>query len=309
MTYGRHLYERTLAKRALLTALGPLAGERATGQVIATATGAPVVMPPFTYGIPIIDGAAVYARMVRVQSITPVNVEPEGPEITNAGLAVEARSVCGGSAGNLPEGTPILWQPLPGGIEAYGVVGPGGITGGIDTPGPGRCARVVAFDTLPSGEPMQRFWEARGEGFPAIAIARVGSVPQEARTVASVERAHTFRIYVVCTNYESNDERQGEAELLLDAIEGTLEGLADVEGEVFGSPIETGAERAEGRSPSSHVFSIDCTVDYALVREDVRLTDGVSWQPWLTTRIQTTEPATGTQDPVVLVDTTHEQEQ
>ncbi len=46
-------FERVLAKRALLSALGPLAGLRAEGNVTATATGAPVVLPAFTYGVPV----------------------------------------------------------------------------------------------------------------------------------------------------------------------------------------------------------------------------------------------------------------
>ena len=51
-------YERLLTKRAILSALGPLAGTRATGNVTATASSASVTLPPFTYGVPIIGGKA-----------------------------------------------------------------------------------------------------------------------------------------------------------------------------------------------------------------------------------------------------------
>lgn len=304
-------YERILAKRALMTALGPLAGIRATGNVIAEATSDPVELPPFTYGVPIIDGAAVYARMLRTLPSNPLYEEPEGTIITTAGIPVAVRAVCGGPSGNLPEGTPIIWQPLPGGIVPRGVVGPGGITGGLATPGPGRCARVVAFDTLPLADATGRIWEARGEGFPAVLIRRMGSTPEGGRSIATSQRAHTFRIVIVSAHYENNDERQGEAELLLDEIESTLEGLEDVDGEICsGPPVSIGPEVAAlNVAPSAHVFSLDVMVHYSLKREDVRLGDGVSWQPWQTTRIRTAEPATETQDPVVLVDTTHEQEQ
>lgn len=309
--YGRRSgYERILTKRSLLAALGPLAGTRATGNVTATAMGGNVVLPPFTYGIPVIDGKAIYARMFRTLPSTDLPEEPAGTLVTSAGAAIAVRSVCGGPSGNLPAGTPILWQPAPVGIVARGVVAAGGLTGGAATPGPGRCARVVAFDTLAKEEATGRIWEAKGEGFPAIVIARTGSQRVALRSVASAQRAHVFRIFVVTSNYESPDERQGEAELLLDAIEDILQGLADVDGEVFsGPPCELGPEVAMGFAPSSHVFAIDATVHYSLTRTDVRLSDGVSWQPWETTRIEVAVPTEGAQDARTIVDVTTEQEQ
>lgn len=302
-------WERILSKRSLLTALGPLAGTRATGSVIATATGADVVLPPFTYGIPLIGNRAVYARMFRTVPSTPITNEPEGTLVTSAGTAVPVRAVCGGAAGNLPAGTKILWQPTPAGIEPRGEVGPAGLTGGAATPGPGRCARVVALDMLGREEATRTLWQAQGEGFPAIVVSRVGSQREALRSVASAQRAHTFRIFVISTNYESADERQGEAELLLDEIEATLQGLADVEGELFsGPPCELGQEMAMAFAPSSHVFAIDAVVHYSLGRVDVRLSDGVSWAPWETTRERFAEPAAGAQDPVTLTDVTIEHE-
>jgi hypothetical protein len=223
-------YERLLTKRALLSALGPLAGTRSTGNVTATASGASVTLPPFTYGVPIIDGKAVYARMFKTLPSTDLPEEPEGTLVTSSGTAVAVRAVCGGGAGNLAAGTRILWQPLPTGILAYGTVAAGGIAGGVSATGPGRCARVVALDMLAREEATRTVWQAQGEGFPAIIVSRVGSTVRQLRSVGSAQRAHTFRVYVVSVNYESADERQGEAELLRDRIEDVLQGLADVEG-------------------------------------------------------------------------------
>lgn len=310
MTTASDNYERILTKRAILSALGPMAGTRATGTVTATASGDPVVLPPFTYGVPIIDGKAVYARMLKTLPSTPLDEEPEGTTVTSAGTAISVRAVCGGVAGNLPAGTKILWQPLPSGILARGTVTAGGITGGIAASGPGRCARVVALDMLGREEATRTVWQAQGEGFPALIVSRVGSTVRQLRSVASAQRAHTFRVFVVSTNYESADERQGEAEILLDQIEDILQGLADVEGEVFsGPPCEVGQEVAMAFAPSSHVFAIDVTASYSKRRTDVRLTDGVSWQPWETSQLQVAEPATDTQDGRAVVDVTVEHEQ
>lgn len=271
-------FERILAKRALLSALGPLAGLRAEGNVTATATGAPVVLPAFTYGVPVIGGKALISRMVKTTAAVTV---------TSAGVDVPVRAVCGGPSGNLDPSTPIIWQPLPAGLEARGAVAAGGITGGLAQDGPGRCARVVAFETL-GANAAQAIWEAPGTGLPMIVVARTGSTDTERGTVASTIRAHTFTLLVVSSNYAGNEERAEEGELLLDAIESTLDGLEDVEGEIFsGPPCFLGAEtRERPRSANVHVWSIEATVTYALKRIDVRLTDGVSWQPWATTRIE-----------------------
>ena len=211
-------FERVLAKRALLCALGPLAGLRAEGNVHALALGAPVVLPAFTYGIPVIGGKATIARMVK--TLETVTVPSLG------GANVPVRAVCGGPSGNLPEGTPIIWQPLPAGLIARGAVAAGGTTGGLAQPGPGRCARVVAFETL-GANAASAIWEAPGEGLPAVIVARTGSTPEGAGTIASTRRAHTFTILVVSANHLGNDERAEEGELLLDAIESTLDGLED----------------------------------------------------------------------------------
>lgn len=293
-------FERVLAKRALLCALGPLAGLRAEGNVTATATGAPVVLPAFTYGVPVIGGKALLSRMVKTTAAVTV---------TSAGTDVPVRAVCGGSSGNLPADTPIVWQPLPTGIAARGAVAAGGIAGGVSQPGPGRCARVVAFETL--GSAASAIWEAPGEGLPMIVVARTGSTVREVATVASELRAHTFTLLVVSSNYGGNDERAEEGELLLDAIESTLAGLEDVEGDVFsGPPCELGADtRERPRNANVHVWSLEATVYYALQRVDVRLSDGVSWQPWATTQIQEVEPAAAPLDEKVVVDITAEQPQ
>ena len=288
-------FERVLAKRALLSALGPLAGLRAEGNVTATATGAPVVLPAFTYGVPVIGGKALLSRMVKTTAATTV---------TSAGSDVPVRSVCGGPPGNLPPGTPIIWQPLPTGLAPRGAVAAGGITGGESQDGPGRCKRVVAFETL--GSAASAIWEAPGEGLPMIVVARTGSTVREVATVASELRAHTFTLLVVSSNYGGNDERAEEGELLLDAIESTLDGLEDVEGDVFsGPPCELGADtRERPRNANVHVWSLEATVYYALQRVDVRLSDGVSWQPWATPQIQEVEPATAPLTEKVVVDVT-----
>lgn len=307
-------FERILAKRALLSALGPLAGLRAEGNVTATAMGAPVELPAFTYGIPIIGGKALVSRMFKVLPVgEDAKRRPTGPTITSAGTPVAVRSVCGGPSGNLPAGTSIFWQPVFAGIDPRAVVASGGLTAGAwfgDAPSypapPGRCKRVVLFELL-GADPGKAFWEAPSEGLPAIIIARTGStVDERASTVASQLRRHTFRIYVMTANQAGDDERAEEAELLLDAIESTLDGLEDVEGEVFsGPPCECDAEtRERPRSPNLHVWSIEAHLYYALRRIDVRLSDGVSWQPWDVTRAQIGEPATGSAPSVIVTDVT-----
>jgi hypothetical protein len=277
-------FERILGKRAILSALGPLAGVRATGDVTATASGADVVLPPFTYGVPIIGGQAVYARMVKTLPTNAITEEPEGTTVTSSGTAVAVRAVCGGPSGNLLAGTPIIWQPLPSGIVARGEVAAGGITGGVASSGAGSCARVVAFEGL-GADAARALWEAQGEGFPAVVVSRMGSRPSQWSTARSQRRAHGFQIGVFSAHYAGN-------------------------GEIFSGPgCELGVEQRIQRSPNAHVWMIEATIHYGIPATDARLTDGVSWQAWETTQIQSAEPATDTQDPVVLADTTHEQEQ
>lgn len=293
-------FERILGKRALLSALGPLAGTRATGNVTATASGASTVLPAHTYGVPIIGGKAISARMVK--TLADVTV-------TSSGTAVAVRSVCGGPSGNLPAATPIIWQPLPSGIVARGAVAAGGIAGGVASTGPGSCARVVAYDGL-GADAARTIWQAQGEGFPAIVVARLGSRVEQLATVRSARREHLFQIAVVSTHYSGEDERGEEGEILLDRIEQTLEGLEDVDGDVFTGPgVELGNEQRITVSPSAHVWLLDCLIHYALPAIDPRLTDGVSWQPWETTRIEVAAPAADPLEARSIVDVTVEHEQ
>lgn len=293
-------WERILGKRALLCALGPLAGTRATGNVTATATGAPTVLPAFTYGVPILGGKAVSARMVKTLEDTTV---------TSSGTAVAVRAVCGGPSGNLPAGTPVIWQPLPSGIAARGTVALAAITGGIASTGPGSCARVVAYDGL-GQDAARTIWQAQGEGFPAIVVARMGSRVEQLATVRSSRREHLFQIAVVSAHYSGEDERGEEGEILLDRVEQILEGLEDVEGDVFTGPgVELGNEQRLVVSPSAHVWMIDCLIHYAMPAIDPRLTDGVSWAPWETTRIEVAAPAADPLEARSIVDVTVEQEQ
>lgn len=308
------VWQRILTKRALLTALGSLAGVRATGNVTATATGADTTIPPGTYGVPIIGGKATYARMLRVvpngygRNATGQWV-PQAWPVTGAGSAVGVRAVCGGPSGNLPAGTVVLWQPYASDLEPRGVVAAGGISGGVAASGPGTCARVVPYEAIAKGETAKVFWEARGEGFPAVCVARTGSRVDELLNIHSALRSHQFRIFVVSARYDGDDERVEEAEMLLDAIEGRLQGLADVDGEVFsGPPAETAEEVREASAPNAHVFSLGVITHHALPREDVREGDGVSWEEWQTTQIQIAAPAEGALEAKTEVDITVEHE-
>ena len=110
-------------------------------------------------------------------------------------------------------------------------------------------------------------------------------------------------------HYGSEDERSEEGELLVDAVESALDGLEDVEGEDFsGPPVELGSESRPLLSPHVTAWQIEATVYYALKRIDVRLTDGVSWQPWQTSRIEVAVPELGAQAARDIVDVTVEHE-
>lgn len=309
-------WERILGKRALLSALGPLAGTRATGNVTATATGANVELHPFTYGVPIIDRKAITARMVKTVPTYDAEGDPQPFTVTSGGTAIPVRSVCGGPSGNLPAGTPIIWQPAPTGMLARGAVTAGGITGGVASTGPGSCARVVAFEGLGQDD-ARRIWEVGGEGLPAIVVSRAGSraAGGSARgTVRSLQRAHSFTIHVFSAHYSGDDERAEEGELLLDRIEQTLQGLEDVDGDVFSGPgVDLGPEARVSRSPNVHVWVMEATVYYALPAIDARASngpgDGVSWAPWETTRIEVAAPAAAPLEARSVVDVTVEHEQ
>ena len=92
----------------------------------------------------------------------------------------------------------------------------GGITGGVAASGPGTCARVIPFEAIGRGDVVRTFWEARGEGFPAVCVARVGSDVRELVSVHSALRVHRFRVYIVSARLDGDDERVEELELLVD---------------------------------------------------------------------------------------------
>lgn len=308
------IWQRVLTKRAILCVLGDLAGPRASGDVIVTAAAGDTFIAPGTYGIPVIDSKAVYARMLRVlpNGWAPGPDGRQAPQpwpVTAAGSPVAVRAVSGGLAGNLPAGTPILWQPYDADLEPRGEVAAGGITGGLDVDGPGTCRRVIAFEAVGRDDAVSKFWQAKGEGFPAICVARVGSDVDEIVKVNEALRTHRFRIYIVSSRLDGDDERVEQLELLLDSIEKRLQGLADYEGEVFsGPPCETGAEAREASAPTATIFSLEARIHYGLPRDDVRENDGRSWKPWETNRVRVAARETQSQASRTLVDVTAQQE-
>lgn len=276
---------------ACMSVLQPLTGGRATGYARATsADGQTHVLPPNTYGVPVVrnePGGAPYldfSRIVKTVASFPSasdHTRVLGTTISDTGQTeVPVVSVLGGARQNLDPGTGVLWYPaIPAGI-AIGATLAEGTTGATDAAfdpitGCPQIQRVVPWEGLGQQNVAQQIWRAGAGAFPAVVLAWESS--DEGRPVGKgrYHYRHHFKAFVISTRLDGKDARRDEGRMILLAIGEELTDRAMVDGEGFSEPpiIPSGYGRL-AIDPGSYVYTFGFSIQHTHIRTERR-----TWPP------------------------------
>lgn len=284
-------------ERALMSVLGQagLTGARATGTALIKATGTDVVLTRPAYAAPILMSVAGNSQRFP-QRLVKITADAT---VTSAGVVVPVTSMLGGLGGNLPEGTPLRWDPPITGVELQSVIRAPGLTGGAFPVGYPSVRRVVSLEAVSSGPEALAFWAAEMGDFPAVVVSWMSGSPSGRVGRGRQGKLDRYRIFVVVSRLDGDTERCHEGKAILDAIAAILCDRAAADGEVFSHPPiflrETGRVPSQ---PTSYVYWLDVEVSYTQGKRELR-----SFADWTSTRETLQVPdATG----VTVVDQSHD---
>ena len=250
------------AARAVFGLLQPGTGERATGSVTATATGADLSLPRNSYLLPVVDGALRHELAFKVG---PGPNADESWTVTAGGTAVSILSNLGGPRHNLPAATVFRWDPPIPGLEAT-ATSAAGTTGATET----LIRQIALYEQLDSADPQRSFFEGSFGRYPAGMLVWEGSDPIEGRTVGQNQGAtrkgrgrrafrETFALYLATGRVAGDSERRAEG---LDCLETATQLLTDRARNNDGEQVSyQGALEVLGRQrvirgPRLYVYSI-----------------------------------------------------
>lgn len=271
---------RKYVQRKIMSVLAPLTGQRASGQITCSATGADVTLPQGCFGYPIIESAAGRPAIYRNQPVF-VDQNPATSDgswtVTSGGVAVNAKSVLGGVRHNFKTGTKIRWDPALLGLELVSDI-PAAWTGGAEASGDGAVRRIVSYETL-GVEASADLFNARVGTFPAIVVAWNGEGEHRRMGRDASHFPIRWKLYVVTQRQQGTNER-GEAGLdILDLVTAYLTQRGAVDGVPgngntghFSDPptLVTGATR-ERVTPGSYIYAVGVETYNAQARLDPRL--------------------------------------
>lgn len=219
--------------RALMAVVQPLTGERAKGDVIVTAAPGPTaVLPPSSYAVPIIGGAARYDLLFK----TPENPDSAEGWTVGAATAVPLISNLGGAAGNIAGATAVRWYPAIEGIEPVSIVDPGGMTGGAPAEGLTAVKQVAFFEELGAVTGWEMLTKALVTRFPALVLAWESTGASEFLGRGKWAQKELWSIYVIVSRQDSDPSRRLEGLAILDAVTDLLVGRTTVDGFHFSGP-------------------------------------------------------------------------
>lgn len=276
--------------RALMALLAPLTGERAAGTLVVSAAPGPgAVLPPSSFAIPILGGAARYDLLLK----TAVNPASDEGWPVFAGTAVPVVANVGGLSGNLPIGTSVRWFPSIAGVEPVSVVGPGvvgdpGIAGGTAPEGLTAVRQVAFFEELGAATGAEMLSRALVARFPAIVLAWESTGESTFVGRGQQTQKQTWSLYVVTSRQDADPARRLEGMAILDAATAAVIGRTGVDGFTFSAPagVDIVGRQLVTISDAFYVYRIRLSTQTAMNYRELR-----AFNPWLTTRLDAAVPA------------------
>lgn len=299
--------------RALLSTVAPASGARATGSILAVASGAsPVTLPANTYLVPVLEGEGggkqIDEALLIKTALNPATEQPfqQGGSWTVPGssnLVVSVRSALGGARHNFPAGMVLRWDPPVPGLTPTAAVQAGGLTGGADPTAPGGLLAAAWFPAL-GPQAFQDLFAAGLGRTPALLLSWLASDPIEpvvAGTRQGSTRARrdrrvfreTFVAYAIGSHQQSAGRRHSEGlELMHWLTDLWTDRMRNDDGEQVSfaaGGINIISRRQQLKDPRFYVYEIAFSTQVIYSRTDTR-----AFGPWDKTRIvQKTEAVAG----------------
>lgn len=302
--------DSTANGRAIQSALAPLMGPPATGQLLVHSEGATGVVPFGSCAIPIVAGGLQEEATAFVTK-NPATEDGSWP-VVKAGTLVPVESLQGGEVGNAYPGTVYQWDLPVMGIEAESP-SPAGLSGGEASSAFGAAKQLQLYKRLDQAS-FEQFLRAQISQTPAICLAWESTTPLDgpmaAQGVPRLARMgrgkflfrHTWALFIVDGRLDTEAKRRREGDVLRDDILETLLDTMSARGLRLAN--EPGAEILSSGvfavTPTSYVdiVRIGCTVTLQHRRQTTEYAD------WLRTRQRVQTAAQGPAAPLDLPDTT-----
>jgi hypothetical protein len=298
--------------RALLAALSPATGVRATGAITVTALpGAePVELPANTYLRPIVGGQLIEA-LYKTTVPTPGDVWTVLPAAPESGIAITSN--VGGARHNLPAGTVFRFDPVPDGLAPTATLD----ADMVDGSDAGALVRSVAFfEELDAANPEKDIF-ASILTTPAIMLVWTMSEPAEGALGGLRQGANrgsrsvkfwreNYVLYVVTARLASDTARRQEGLIIAQAATRLLtDRMRNDDGEQLssvGGGVEVIGRARYRRDARRYIYALRLRVNQTL--EPVL--DGRVFQRWLRTQYVGAAPGGEPPEPIqdlVVVDT------
>ncbi len=271
--------------RALMALLQPLTGDRAAGLVTVNAAPGPTAkMPPCTYGVPIVGGAARYDQLLKTVP------NPDDREGWPVGLATPLPIVSniGGPAMNLPGGTPVRWFPAPEGIESISVLDSGGLTGGLPPTGLAAVRQVAFFEELGVTNGAEILSRGLVGRFPAVVLAWESTGVSEFLGRNKWGQKQFWSFYVIASRVDAEASRRLEGLAILDALAGAVWGRTTVDGFHLSSPAGVMVESRQLVTALDQfsIYRVRVSNMTTATMDEYR-----TFNPWRRTRLDVTTPS------------------
>lgn len=214
--------------RAIATLLQPLYGTPSTGTVIATATGADVVLPAGTYGFPVLSGDLDPTGLVKTTAQVTV---------TAAGTPVPVKTV--GACPALPAGGTVRWSPPIRGLAPAATVAAGGVAGGT-RPSEADYAVLRSIVVVADPDQIERMTELPLSSAPKLPAALIAWQETD-RQIADNARRETlgeerYTIGIVVDRKEGGPLRSVEGLRLMECATRLIHKRCNVDGVIISAP-------------------------------------------------------------------------
>jgi hypothetical protein len=284
--------------RALLAALTPITGDRASGEVLVTAGPAELVIPKNTYLLPVVGGQL--RDDLPFKTTETVTVEADSSQL------LPITSNIGGARHNLGDGTVFRFRPRLPGLLLDEALADGPMTGGTDTDALIRAA--VVFEDIEEAGPSKDIFASKISDSPAVVLAWSFSDPVDGASAGLGTKStragrgkqfwrENFVMYVRAGHLGSDHERRREGQVVAQAITALLtDRKVNLDGEVLatvGAGVEITQRVKLGRSQTYYLYGMRLRATQTIERADER-----TFARWLTSRIE------GAAEELPLVDVT-----
>lgn len=279
--------------RALMAAVQPATGNRATGAVqFYSATGT-VNVPLGTYALPVIGYTGitgVTGLSYSLDPTRPVKVAGGGASGLYAagttGMAVPMLSNLGGTRYNFLPETKFLLDPPVAGVTGFGLC-PSGFAGGVDANGFGAIKEFVLAENLSGTDWNVDLQRIRLRALPAVVLTWRNLTQSDGstspQTLSQSRMGSTtklmragYTLSVICARNDTQPWRSMEGYAIIDALLGLLSDREAVDGEALSHPSGVQIEMAQRAGVAKVdaqrviIYTLNVSTTFAVTKCDAR---------------------------------------